>query len=272
MTHRRAGSDLPTVSVVLTTRDRPRLLTVVLACYRHQTYPHRELIVVDDGDQFPADAAAVTGAGGRLIQVEPGTPLGSKLNVGFAEARGPLCQKMDDDDWYAPHFLETMVSALLASWRVACTPTLAFVAPFLFFDVARWEVRRSMTNNMPGATLLFAREDWVERPFRALPGDEDLWFLLDQARLGASPLQVDGLETFLAVRHRGARDRGHTWTHQTTGHTLEDHLLHRPLYKRPENLLPAWALAVYRDLRRELLPNAVPVGPRSWLARLRGGR
>jgi glycosyltransferase involved in cell wall biosynthesis len=267
------GLTLPNVSVVLTTRDRPRLLAVALACYRHQTYPDRDLIVVDDGDAVPADATAVAAVGGRLIQVEPGTPLGTKLNLGLAAARGSLCQKMDDDDWYAPHFLETMVTALLRSWETACSPTLAFVAPFLFFDVARWEVRRSMTNNMPGATLLFSRQDWLEQPFRPLPGDEDLWFLLDQARLGASPLHVDGLETFLAVRHRGARDRGHTWTHQMTGHSLEDHLLHRPLHTRPEALLPGWALAVYRDLRRELLaPGASASPPASWLARRRGAR
>ena len=132
--------DRPLVSVVLTTRDRPRLLPVALACYRHQTCPNRELIVVDDGDRVPADEAAVEAAGGRLIRVPTGLPLGEKLNRGASQARGWLCQKMDDDDWYGPDFLRTMVDALLDSWRVACRPTVAFVAPFLFFDLARWEV------------------------------------------------------------------------------------------------------------------------------------
>lgn len=45
----------PLVSVILTTRDRFRLLSIALACYSHQTYRERELIVVDDGDRFPAD-------------------------------------------------------------------------------------------------------------------------------------------------------------------------------------------------------------------------
>src|SRR5262249_4001230 len=72
--------DAPLVSVILTTRDRPRFLAVALACYRRQTYPHRELIVVDDGDDFPADEARIAAVGGRLLRVEPGTPLGAKLN------------------------------------------------------------------------------------------------------------------------------------------------------------------------------------------------
>src|SRR5581483_2994562 len=100
-----AASDRPFVSVLLTTRDRPRLLPVALACYRQQTYPNRELIVVDDGGRVPADRSAVEAVGGRLLRVAPGAWLGEKLNVGAEAARGALCQKMDDDDWYGPDFL-----------------------------------------------------------------------------------------------------------------------------------------------------------------------
>jgi len=251
------------VSVVLTTRDRPGLLQVALACYQHQTYPYRELIVVDDGEAFPADADAIAGAGGRLLCVPPGTPLGTKLNHGVALSQGALCHKMDDDDWYAPLFLETMVSTLLSTQAVVCRPTLAFLMPFLFFDVARWEVRRSIDENIPGASFLFAREDWEQRGFRALPQDEDVWFLLDQVRAGVTTLPVNAPETFLAVRHGGhPRDRGHTWTHQWDGTSLEDYLLDRPLYPGgPEALLPSWALDVYRALHRELVAPPSPSAP-----------
>src|SRR5690242_2387584 len=102
----------PLVSVILTTRDRPRLFSLALAYYRYQSYANRELIVVDDGEQYPADAAAVADAGGRLIRVTPGTKLGAKLNHGVEQARGDWCQKMDDDDWYAPGFLEAMVAGV----------------------------------------------------------------------------------------------------------------------------------------------------------------
>jgi glycosyltransferase involved in cell wall biosynthesis len=249
---------LPLVSVVLPTRDRPDFLQIALACYAQQTYPRRELIVVDDGIAYPVNPAAVAEVGGRLVQVEPDTPLGTKLNRGVAEARGRLCQKMDDDDWYAPAFVETMVGAVLDSWRVACRPTVAFLMGFLFFDVARWEVRRSIEENAPGATLLFTREDWEEHPFRAVPRDEDVWFYLDQVRAGGSYVTVNAPETFLAVRHGGGlRDRGHTWTRQLDGQPLEAYLLDRPLYPGgPEALLPAWALARYSDLQQELLAGA----------------
>src|SRR5205823_1962183 len=139
---------------------------------------------------------------------------------------------------------------LLARSEVVCKPALAFLMPFLFFDVARWEVRRSVENSVPGATLLFSWEDWQERPFRGVRQYEDVWFLLDQVGLGVSACPVWGLETYLAVRHGGhASDRGHTWTQQASGQLLEDYLQQRPLYTNgPEALLPAWVLAIYRDL------------------------
>ncbi len=260
---RRRPRDLPLVSCILVTRDRPRLLRIALACYRHQSYPRRELVVVDDGDRFPADRDAVAAAGGRLVVVEPGTPIGAKLNHGVAAARGQLCQKMDDDDWYSPRYLQTMVAALDAARTEVCRPGVAFVAPFLFFDVASWQLRRSADHNAPGATLLFAREDWEERPFRALSQDEDVWFYADQRRAGAQPVPVRAPDIFLAVRHHGGgSDRGHTWTLQGDGQVLEAWFRNRPLHRRqPESLLPAWALREYLDLRRDLLAaRAVQTG------------
>jgi glycosyltransferase involved in cell wall biosynthesis len=243
------------VSVILTTRDRPRFLSLALRFYREQTYPARELIVVDDGEQFPADAAAVEAVGGRLVRMPPATPLGTKLNAGVELARGQWCQKMDDDDCYAPRFLEKMMSSVVESQRVACCPVIAFLTPFLFFDLARWEIRQSEENNAPGATLLFTRHSWEERPFRPIFRDEDVWFLMDQLRCGANVILVRDTEAFTAIRHRDvASDRGHTWTHQHDGRPLENSLDDRPLYDRkPEEFLPEFALEIYREFRKEML-------------------
>jgi glycosyltransferase involved in cell wall biosynthesis len=241
---------------VLTTRDRPHLLPIALACFNHQTYRNRELIIVDDGSEFPVDPVAMdrSHAMVTIIRVNPGTPLGVKLNHGVEAARGRLCMKMDDDDWYAPAYLETSVAALLESQRQVCRPAVMFHMGFLFFELRTWRVHESIGNNAPGATLLFAREDWQRRPFRPLPTDEDVWFYRDQVKAGAVPLPIDSLETFVAVRHRGHSGTfGHTWNYQLDGSTLEDYLRSRPVYKKtPEQLFPAWALDVYRAIHNDL--------------------
>jgi glycosyltransferase involved in cell wall biosynthesis len=250
---------LPLVSVILTTRDRPRFFALALDYYRAQNYPNRELIVVDDGDVFPVNPKAVADAGGRLVRTRTGTLLGSKLNLGIEQATGTLIQKMDDDDFYSPEYLETMVSAVVENQQQCCRPTLAFLQPFLFFELERWEVRRSTDGNVPGATLMFSREDWEERPFRGLPADEDVWFFVDQTSRGVNPLPVRKLDIFMAVRHRGiAIDNGHTWTRQMDGRALEDDLKTRPVYERGANqILPAWAAGKYRQMTAAA-PVAVP--------------
>lgn len=243
------------ISVVMATRDRPHFLAMALAGYRDQTWPisDRELIVVDDGDQHPVTEAAVSAVGGRLLRVPPGTPLGSKLNAGIAAARGRFIQKMDDDDWYAPTFLAEMQATLANAWQDRCRPTLLFLSPFLFFDLATWELRRSTPGHLPGATLCFPRTLWEEQPFRPLFGDEDTWFLLDHQRRGATRLTCPARDTFLAVRHAAISvERPHTWTHQRSGALLVDFtstLVRDP--RDPEELLPAWAVASYQHLRSE---------------------
>jgi glycosyltransferase involved in cell wall biosynthesis len=248
------NSRRPLVSTILTTRDRPRFVSIALRCYGHQDYAERELIVVDDGEHYPVDENAVAAAGGRLVRLPSGTTLGAKLNAGVQRANGLWCQKMDDDDWYAPTFLSTMVSAVEGGRENVCRPSLAMLAPFLFFEVARWEIRRSGERAAPGATLIFAREDWEEKPFRGVRRDEDVWFVRDQVRLGRQVIPVKALESFLAVRHTGSlQDRGHTWTHEGNRGALEEAVRERPLHERkPEDLLPDWALAVYRPLQLEL--------------------
>lgn len=242
---------MPAVSVILTTRDRPRFLNIALRCYAHQSYPNRELIVVDDGADFPVSETDVQAVGGRLLRVPEGTTIGAKLNAGAEVARGPLCQKMDDDDWYAPRFLETLIEYRLRSQSDQMQPTMTYLMPFLFFELETWEIRRSLDTNIPGATLMFDRDDWRVRPFRDLARDEDVWYFHDHYRLGAITTPVDQIELFLAVRHNPVRgDRGHTWTLQHGQQTLEEYLQTRPLYERqPNDLLPDWALHAYRTIR-----------------------
>jgi glycosyltransferase involved in cell wall biosynthesis len=251
------SSDSPLVSVILATCDRPRLLPIALRCFEHQTYPRRELIVVDDGATWPVDRSEILAAGGCLVRVPPGTPLGTKLNTGASVARGEICQKIDDNDWYAPGFLDAMIAARSADRARVCRPTVALITPFLFLDVARWQVRRSLfpAHHVPGATLQFAREDWEAQPFRAVRSDEDVWFLLDHQRGGGAFLPVQALETYVAVSHDGSRvDRGKRWTEEVglAGQSLDDYVRDRVLCERtPEDLLPDWALAAYRAIYRD---------------------
>ena len=123
---------------------------------------------------------------------------------------------------------------------------MAYLTPFRFFDVANWLIRRSDEGNVPGATLVFRRENWAEAPFRGLSSNEDMWFCHDQMRARVIPGPAGrAVDTYLAVRHSGAAavDRGHAWRRQWHGEELDSYLLRRPVEKTPEALLPRWAVA-----------------------------
>jgi glycosyltransferase involved in cell wall biosynthesis len=241
----------PLVSVLLPTRDRPRFLPLALEYYRSQSYLRRELIVVDDGQQFPVDAGAVDSVGGRVVHVAPGTPIGSKLNVGAAEARGTLCMKMDDDDWYAPELLTKMVSDLVGSWEMICKPTISIVMRYLYFDLMRWEIRVSKENDVAGAALLFSRDSWEEHPFDPVSHGEDTRFIGEQSRQGLEVRAIRTPREFIAVRHRGMTgDRNHTWWPEWWQRGAEASSEERPLYSLgPEELMQAWAIDMYRELQ-----------------------
>lgn len=269
---KRGSESLPLISVIMATRNRPEFLAHALECYRRQTYPLRELIVVDDDDStLPADEEAILPLG-RLIRVREGTTLGAKFNRGVVEARGLLCQKWDDDDWYAPTFLETMVSAFLAhapSRRGRSAVAYQILAQWL--DLERWRVLDPPppSDNPSGGTLLFAREDWEHHPFRDFRRSADFWFLVDQLAAGVPALPIRSMDTFMYVRHRPhPHATAHIWTRWDMDRGLDDYLgTISSGYAAPETVLPAWALATYRDLREAqqsmAAPNAGRAGSRA---------
>jgi len=250
--------DIKILSVVLPTYNERENVVPLLEELLRLGGPGVEVVVVDD-DSPDGTAQVVAERFGaeprvRLAVRREDRGLAKSIRRGIEEAKGVLCQKMDDDDWYGPRFLEAMVASRLQQQGDACRPLMSFMTPFLFFELAPWEIRRSIDNNMPGATLLFDRQDWLVRPFRNLPRDEGVWFFLDQLREGAMMVPVREVEIYFAVRHHGTvRDRSHTWTHQPGGQTLERYLQDRPLYERgPDALLPAWAQTAYREIQAQM--------------------
>jgi peroxiredoxin len=246
--HELKRNGLPLVSVILTTRERPQFLPLALECYRRQTYPRRELIVVDDGSQYPADEGAVKAAGGRLVRMPDRTPLGDKLNRGVQEAYGQLFHKWDDDDWYAPDFLHVMVSAYLQRRDQIGRSPVAYQIRSLWFDLAEWRILDWSNPDPSGGTLLCAREGWERWPFRQ--SGDDMWFVADQLAVGVSTVPVYAPELYLYVRHDScAGGPDHLWLRWDDGKNTLAHLRELSVHRAdPSSFLPEWAASAYREL------------------------
>jgi glycosyltransferase involved in cell wall biosynthesis len=101
----------PLVSVVIPTYNRAASVIEAIESVRVQSYPHVEIIVVDDGStdetaQFMGSRPDVT----YLAQARSGS--GAARNRGLAVARGELVASLDSDDLWEPDFLERSVAVL----------------------------------------------------------------------------------------------------------------------------------------------------------------
>lgn len=198
-----AMQSTPLVSCVLLTYQRRAFLPLALACYETQTYPNRELIVLDDG-QDPVEDLVRDLPGIRYLRV-PRMSVGAKRNEGCAAARGEIVALWDDDDWYAPTRLERQVAPLLrAQADVTALPMrVALQLPQKSFWTASDPLHRAMfVLDVAAGTAVFPRSVW--RKFARYPNTslaEDAFFLRQVAARGLRVKRVDHEDLFVYVRH-----------------------------------------------------------------------
>lgn len=221
----------------MATKNRPGFLRVALRCFCEQTRPNAELIVVDDSEHPVAELCAGMERV-RYIRLDEPTLLGTKLNIGIEASSGPLIQKLDDDDYYHPRFLETSAGNF-PTGRPA--DTIVAWDCFLVLHPREGQLRYSGHGWKAGGTLLFSRELWRRTPFRAVPRSVDSWLLKDS---GAKVIPVCAPEEYILVRHGS-----NTWTQMQGGLTADEFLQTRNRYKRPlAELVNSEALAYYESL------------------------
>ncbi|MHB8168800.1 MAG: glycosyltransferase family 2 protein [Thermoleophilia bacterium] len=90
------------VSVIIPTRDRPRLARRAVASVLDQTYAELEVIVIDDGSQAPFSPSR-DDPRLKVIRHESSRGGAAARNAGFDAARGSYVCLLDDDDYYLPH-------------------------------------------------------------------------------------------------------------------------------------------------------------------------
>jgi glycosyltransferase involved in cell wall biosynthesis len=109
---------VPSVSIVIPTRDRPNALSRLLQCVQKQTYENFECLVVDDGSTKDTNAAYDTiwrtrDQRFRLHLKTRSSGAGRARNTGIKLARGKYVAFCDDDDvWIRDDHLLTSVYSL----------------------------------------------------------------------------------------------------------------------------------------------------------------
>lgn len=104
--------DNPLVSVVIPCYNQAHWLPTAVESCLAQTYPHIEVIVVDDGSSDDV-RGSLTRFGNRVQLIEqPNQGLSGARNSGLRVANGQFIKFLDADDWLLPPCIELQVKAL----------------------------------------------------------------------------------------------------------------------------------------------------------------
>jgi glycosyltransferase involved in cell wall biosynthesis len=103
------------VSIITTTYNRPQFIPRLIEAYKRQTYEPllMEWVVLDDGTEKVGHIFREQ-AGGlniRYFSIDEKLPMGSKLNILNKVATGDIILVMDDDDYYPPTRVSSVVEA-----------------------------------------------------------------------------------------------------------------------------------------------------------------
>jgi glycosyltransferase involved in cell wall biosynthesis len=243
---------LPLVSCIMPTYNRRPFLPLALQHFHDQDYPHKELLVIDDGPDAVEDLCAGH-PGVRYLRLPTRASIGHKRNLACRQAHGAIIALWDDDDWYSPERLRYQTAPLLAGEADLTGLQNAFVLDLL--TGICWTTHPTLHQQMfvedvHGGTLVYDRrllEDRVHYPETNLA--EDAALLRQAVRRGKRLARLANPGLFVYVRH------GHNAWRFTPGEFLD------PARWQQCALPPAFAPATLARYQAAAANNPAPALP-----------
>lgn len=116
-------TDVPKVSCLMVTANRKKLAKRAVQCFVNQSYPNKELLILDDGDEDYS--SAIQNVPSNLIKYiklkkDPDFVLGKLRNMSLEESDGDYLVQWDDDDWYHPDRIKMQAEILSSGYDACC--------------------------------------------------------------------------------------------------------------------------------------------------------
>ncbi|CAK9087300.1 unnamed protein product [Durusdinium trenchii] len=216
------------VSIVTpTTESRHKFHEQLYRCFDAQTWPDKELVIVETYTSSPSEFFA------QKAQMDPRVvyvkfqrsigddfSIGLKRNVGTHLASGEVIASFDDDDLYAPPYLDTMVNALqdrralavkLSNWYVYHIDT----DTWSFCDPIAWGLTKGLDETSDkvkswaygyGFSYVYRRQCGLDLWYGNINLGEDFnWMMQLQLRRGERSVHLvpDDFGMCLHVQHGG---------------------------------------------------------------------
>jgi len=166
---------IPLVSCILPTKNRAAYIPHVIRSYQSQTYPHKELIIVDNGEDatqslIPPDDPSI-----KYLHVVGPKTTGEMRNLCVKHASGEFICHFDSDDWSAPGRITDQVL------RLGLFGVVTGYHSMLFYDERdgkcyHWQMPQIPVTYALGTSFCYRREWWRHHPFKAIRIGEDVLF------------------------------------------------------------------------------------------------
>jgi glycosyltransferase involved in cell wall biosynthesis len=190
----RALAEAPTVSVICPTYNRPAMHEKLYDVFRKQDYPAKDLWILDDTRAASTFFSNVKDPDVHYVHRPQKQTIGAKRNKLIALSGGALIAHFDDDDWYAPNYLSSMVAALIN--KDADFVKLGSWQEFRQADGHRrlYDAQRQRHANMWGWGFSYMYRRYVATlvRFPNLNNGEDYAFVQALHAQGLKTVQVDG--------------------------------------------------------------------------------
>ncbi len=177
------------VSCVMPTRGRAHLAPLAVECFLSQTYPNKELLILDDGDE-PSFPAGWQPPAGVKYSISDGTiryNIPQKLNALCESAHGEIICRFDDDDWSSRDRIESQLQRLLESGR----SVTGFHSMIFIDELGSMRKYRGELNYCLGSSMMFRRTYWASHRWneKKIVGSDNAFGR--EAAIGGELISVD---------------------------------------------------------------------------------
>ena len=188
----------PLVSCIMPTYNRPEFIAHAVHQFLEQSYPNKELIIIDDGDT-KIESLLPDNSQIKYVYLNEKLDIGSKRNMACNMSTGQFIIHLDDDDFYAPNWIEKQVSFLINN-KLEVTG----LSTPLFYDKSTsnfWQYKYPVTSKpwVYGATLCYTKKLWESNPFPVMNCGEDNAFVWAKSVQKIQP--NDTIEAYMGQIH-----------------------------------------------------------------------
>lgn len=182
------------VSCIMPTQNRREFIGAAIDCWLKQTYENRELVILDDGNDYTGDVIPKDERI-RYAMIDCVTT-GEKRNACCRLAKGEIICHFDSDDWSDPGRIASQVDELQRSGK----PITGFRELYFYSTITGQAAhyRSTVPGYIVGTSFCYLRSFWEGHQFRNQQSASDNAFVYPILRQVAA---VNGLGQMVARIH-----------------------------------------------------------------------